>query len=463
MEEEESGMCRRSHVLVFPLPVQGHINPMLQFSKRLASKGLKVTLSTPIYVAKSSPPLAGSVSVHTFADGREEEGAEEESYDSYIERFKVIGLKTIASLIDKYSGTHTPINCLVFDSVLPWAADEVKRLGILAASFYTQSLAVNAVYFHVQCGKLSLPVSSPAVSLPGLPVLESHDLPSFVVHTDSYPGLLKLLLSQFSNLDATDLLLFNTFDKLEQEVLDWMGKQWPAKTLTIGPTVPSMYLDKRVEGDEDYGLHLYKPDIGTCVSWLDKKEAGSVVYASFGSLASLGDEQMNELAMGLKTSGKPFLWVVRATEESKLPSKFAEEVSASEEGLVVTWCPQLDVLSHKAVGCFLTHCGWNSTLEALSFGVPMIAMPQWTDQTTNAKCVEDVWKVGVRVHVDEKGIIRRDEIKHCIYEVLEGERWKEMKSNVAKLREFAEEAVDEGGSSDKNVEKFIDRLVSKSQ
>ncbi|KAK9141398.1 hypothetical protein Scep_011079 [Stephania cephalantha] len=462
MDKEESGMCRRSHVLVFPFPVQGHINPMLQFSKRLASKSLKVTLSTPIYVAKSSPPLVGSVSVHTFSDGREEEGAKEESYDSYIERFKVIGSKTIAALVEKYSGTNSPINCIVFDSVLPWAADVARRLGMVGASFYTQSLAVNAVYFHVQSGKLSLPVSS-HVSLPGLPVLESHDLPSFVVHTESYPGLLKLVLSQFSNLDGTDLLLFNTFDKLEEEVLDWMGKQWPAKTLTIGPTFPSMYLDKRVEGDEDYGLHLFKPDTGTCMSWLDKKEAGSVVYASFGSLASLGDEQMNELAMGLKTSGNPFLWVVRATEENKLPSKFAEEVSASEEGLVVTWCPQLDVLSHKAVGCFLTHSGWNSTLEALSFGVPMIAMPQWTDQTTNAKYVEEVWKVGVRVHVDEKGIIGRDEIKHCINEILEGERGKEIKSNAAKLREFAKEAVDEGGSSDKNIEKFIETLVSKLQ
>jgi len=166
---------------------------------------------------------------------------------------------------------------------------------------------------------------------------------------------------------------------------------------------------------------------------------------------------MAEVAWGLKNSNCYFLWVVRASEEKKLPSNFLQETT--EKGLVVTWCPQLDVLAHKAIGCFMTHCGWNSTLEALSLGVPMVAMPQWTDQPTNAKFIVDVWRVGIRIKVDEKGIVTKEEIEMCVGEVMEGERGKEMKKNSMRWKELAIEAVDEGGSSDKNIEEFLAKLA----
>ena len=233
-----------------------------------------------------------------------------------------------------------------------------------------------------------------------------------------------------------------------------MASQWPVKT--IGPVIPSMYLDKRLEDDKEYGLNLFKPNVDACMKWLDTREIGSVVYASFGSLAALGEEQMEELSLGLKNSKCYFLWVVRETEEKKLPDNFLEETT--EKGLVVTWCPQLDVLAHKAIGCFMTHCGWNSTLEALSLGVPMVAMPQWTDQPTNAKFIVDVWKVGIRIKLDEKGIATKEEIELCIREVMEGERGKEVKKNSLRWKELAIEAVDEGGSSDKNIEEFVAKL-----
>ena len=233
------------------------------------------------------------------------------------------------------------------------------------------------------------------------------------------------------------------------------SEQWPVKT--IGPTIPSMYLDKRLEDDKEYGLHLFKPDGDACMKWLDTKETGSVVYTSFGSLASLGEEQMEELTWGLKDSNYHFLWVVRETEQKKLPANFIEETT--EKGMVVSWCPQLEVLAHKAIGCFMTHCGWNSTLEALSLGVPVVAMPQWTDQTTNAKFIMDVWKVGVRIKLDEKDIATKEEIVMCISEVMEGERGKEMKMNSVRWKELAKEAVDESGSSDKNIEEFVAKLA----
>ena len=233
-----------------------------------------------------------------------------------------------------------------------------------------------------------------------------------------------------------------------------MASQWPFKT--IGPAIPSMYLDKRLKDDKEYGLNLFKPVMDICMKWLDTKEIGSVVYISFGSMATLGEEQMEEITWGLKNSNCYFLWVVRDAEEKKLPNNFLQETA--EKGLVVSWCPQLEVLAHKAVGCFMTHCGWNSTLEALSLGVPMIAMPLWSDQTTNAKNIMDVWKVGIRVKVDENGIGTKEEIELCIREVIEGERGKEMKRNSMKWKELTKEAVNEDGSSDKNIEEFVTKL-----
>nr|POF16838.1 udp-glycosyltransferase 74c1 [Quercus suber] len=98
---------------------------------------------------------------------------------------------------------------------------------------------------------------------------------------------------------------------------------------------------------------------------------------------------------------------------------------------------------------------WNSTLEALSLAVPMVAMPQWTDQPTNAKFIVDVWKVGVRIKLDERGIATKEEIELCIREVIEGERGKQMKMNSVRWKELAKEAVDKGGSFDKNIEEFV--------
>lgn len=235
---------------------------------------------------------------------------------------------------------------------------------------------------------------------------------------------------------------------------DWLAKIWPFRT--IGPSIPSAYLDKRLENDRDYGFSLFKPKNDVCMAWLDEKPKGSVVYVSFGSLIDLSIEQMQELAWGLKRSKSYFLWVVRETEEAKLPENFLEETS--KKGLVVTWCSQLEVLAHESVGCFLTHCGWNSSLEALSLGVPMVAMPQRTDQSTNAKYIMDVWKMGLKTPVDEKGIARWKSIQCCIEEIMEGEKGKEIKRNASKWRELSNQAVDEGGSSDKNIDEFVMRF-----
>ncbi|GLT33413.1 hypothetical protein SLA2020_080070 [Shorea laevis] len=450
--ERKPSVCENqvSHVLVFPFPAQGHINPMLQFSKRLASKGLRVTLINVTTLAKPLQLPTISINIESIEF---DEGDNKDDVMHLLEVYNAIIPGRLAKLIEKQNTSQYPAKFVIYDSSMPWALDVARSAGIDGAPFYTQPWGVNVIYYHLHLGTLKVPLEEPVAALPSMPVLEVTDLPSFA----PYPGLLNFLIAQFSNLEEARWIFCNTFDKLEDEVIKWMANHKPIKT--IGPTVPSLYLDKRLENDKDYSLNLFKPDVDACIKWLDSKEAASVVYVSFGSLATLGEEQMEEIAWGLKRSNSYFLWVVRETEQKKLPSNFVKETL--EKGLVVSWSSQLRVLAHEAVGCFITHCGWNSTLEALSLGVPMVAMPQGSDQPTNAKFVEDVWKVGIRVRMDENGIIRKEEIERCIKEVREGEKRMDIRSNSKRWKKLSKEAVDEGGSSDRNIDEFVAELMFK--
>ncbi|KAI3926030.1 hypothetical protein MKW98_028166 [Papaver atlanticum] len=423
-----------NHVLVVPYPSQGHINPMLQFSKRLISKGLKITLALTIHVAnKMETQINGPVKVEMISDGHDEGGVmQASSPQAYLERFAIVGSQTLTEIIERQRNLGDPVSCVVYDPFLPWALDVTKQFNLMGAAFYTQSCAVSSIYYYVQKGMMKSPATpGEVVSLPGLPPLEFSDLPSFVAGIGPFPSLLSTLLEQFGNIDKADWVLFSSFDKLEAEILICMSKLW--RVGAIGPTIPSKYLDKRIEDDEDYGFNLFEPKTSSCMIWLNSKKNNSVVYCDYN-----------------------FLWVVKQAEENKIPSEFLEKISTSDKGLMIRWCPQLEVLSHSAVGCFATHCGFNSTLEALSIGVPMIGFPQWTDQPTNAKFIEAMWEVGMRPKVDENGISRKKEIDLCVREIMEGgEKGKEMRRNARKWKELAKEAMEEGGSSDKNIEEFV--------
>ncbi|KAJ0094018.1 hypothetical protein Patl1_26089 [Pistacia atlantica] len=461
MENAKKPSCK-AHCLILSYPAQGHINPLLQFSKRLEQRGIKFTLVTTRFIVKTLHTASSSTSIalETISDGYDDGGINQaESISAYLERFWEVGPQTLSELVEKMNGLDSicPIDCIVYDSFLPWALHVAKKFGLFAASFLTQSCAVDSIYYHVQRGLLKLPLNDDEILLPGLPPLKPHDTPSFVYDMESYPAIFPMVVtSQFGNIHEANWVLCNTFYELEKEVVDWLAKLFSLST--VGPTIPSMYLDKQLENDKDYGFSIFNPNSEVCMKWVNDRPKGSVVYVSFGSLAALGAEQMEELAWGLKASDKHFLWVVREFEEAKLPKNFVEETA--EKGLVLSWCPQLDVLAHEAIGCFVTHCGWNSTLEALSLGVPMVAMPCWTDQSTNAKYIMDVWKMGLKAPADEKGIVKQKAIQDSILEILEGEKGKEIKKNAAKWKKLARKAMGEGGSSDKNIDEFVATLVN---
>ncbi|GAB4825800.1 hypothetical protein Ancab_008676 [Ancistrocladus abbreviatus] len=462
MEKQAAAIKERAHVLVVPFPATGHLNPMLQFGKCLASKGVKCTLVTTVFVSKtymqmdSAAASSSSIEIDTISDGYDETGClGAETVEAYMERSTAVGSKTLSELITRHSTTPNPVTCVIYDAMTPWVLDVTEKHGLIAAAFSVFSCAVTSIFYHACHGQLSLFPSSPSsVSFPGLPLLDNEDLPT-LLPPEEPPTLLQSLVELHASLDKADFVLLNTIYEWEEEVVDSISIQRPV--LTIGPTIPYVYLDNQVGDDKFYGLDLYKPDNEITTKWLEDKPPNSVVYVSFGSVCSLGEEQMMELAWALKASTCHYLWVISSSLQAKLPKDIFTEIG--EKGIVVNWSPQLEVLANKAIGCHLTHCGWNSTLEGLCLGVPMVAMPQCLDHMTTAKFIQDVWKIGKKVKRDEKGFVTRQEIMTHIVEVMHGEQAEEMRANAKRLSCLAKAAISEGGSSHKNINKFVDELT----
>ncbi|KAG2675795.1 hypothetical protein I3760_12G023100 [Carya illinoinensis] len=446
---------QRGHVIVLTYPAQGHINPLLQFGKRLASKGLKVTLATTHYTVKSIH--SATVGVEPISDGFDEAGFKQApSLEAYIDSFNSVGSKTLAELISKFNDSASPVNCIVYDSLLPWALQVARQFGIYGAVFLTNSASVCSMYWHIHHGNLTLPVKleTEQLLLPGLPPLGISNLPAFIEQPTRASAYLTLILEKFGLLEENDWVFCNSFEELESELVKAMKGLWPL--VMIGPMVPSAYLDQQINGDRTYGASLWELSSDQCLRWLETQLPKSVVYVSFGSMADITSQQAEEIAGGLIASNVHFLLVAKDSRD-KFPSGFLNSVQG--RGLIVPWCNQLEVLAHPAVGCFVTHCGWNSTLEALSIGVPMVALPQWSDQPTNAMFVEELWWVGVKAKKNKEGIVSRDELEMCIMEVMVGTKSEEIKENASKWRKLAIRAVSSGGSSDKNINEFVGKLM----
>ncbi|CAD6214102.1 unnamed protein product [Miscanthus lutarioriparius] len=460
-----------AHVLVVPCPTQGHMNPIVQFAKRLASKGVATTLVTTRFIQRTSGVDAHPAMVEAISDGHDEGGfASAAGVGEYLEKQAVAASASLASLIEARVSSADAFTCVVYDSYEDWVPPVARRMGLPAVPFSTQSCAVSAVYYHFRQGRLAVPPPPPPAAdggdggaaasrseaFLGLQEMERSEFPSFVFDHGPYPMIAKQALKQFAHEGKDDWVLYNSFEDLESEVLAGLTNYMKARA--IGPCVPLPAAEtagatgRRIT----YGANLVNLE-DTCIRWLDTKPHRCVAYVSFGSFASLDAAQTEELACGLLAAGKPFLWVVRATDEHQVPRHLLDEVTASGAAMVVPWCPQLDVLAHPAVGCFVTHCGWNSTLEALGFGVPMVAMALWTDQPTNARNVELAWRAGVRARRDAgAGMFLRGEVERCVRAVMdEGEEASAVRNAAGKWRDKACAAVAAGGSSDRNLDEFV--------
>ncbi|KAF2318992.1 hypothetical protein GH714_012264 [Hevea brasiliensis] len=309
-------------------------------------------------------------------------------------------------------------------------------------------LMVEAEGQELRIRTLNLKDSQLEEPVPELPPLKVKDLPG--VKTRDVEDFYHLLAELVNETKASSGLIWNSFEDLEQVELSALCKDFPIPIFTIGP------------------FHKYFPATSSslltqdksCISWLDKKAPNSVLYVSFGSIAEINEAEFLEIAWGLANSNQPFLWVVRpglvlgSEWIEPLPHGFLEKLGG--RGCIVKWAPQQEVLAHPAIGGFWTHNGWNSTLEGICEGVPMICHPIFGDQRVNARYVADIWRIGLHLEYKlERGVIERA-IKRLLVEA-EGQ---EMRKRIMTLKEKVEHCLKQGGSSYESLERLTSYILS---
>ncbi|XXG76429.1 hypothetical protein AAC387_Pa08g0780 [Persea americana] len=291
--------------------------------------------------------------------------------------------------------------------------------------------------------------------IPGLRDMCLRDLGGFIRVTDPKDFTLNFVIDEVQNSLKASMTIFNTFEDLEHEVLHAIRSMFPPRIYTIGP----LLLQCRLLPDDvlkSVKSSMWKEEV-ECLKWLDSHEAASVIYVNFGSTTVSTPQQLIEFAWGIAHSNHPFLWVIRPDlvmgDHTILPQDLMDEIE--ERGMHVRWCPQEDVLAHPSIGLFLTHCGWNSTLESISYGVPMLCWPFFADQQTNCRYACNEWGVGMEIDNN----VKREDIEGLIIEMMGGKKGKEVREKAMKWKESAEIAIKEGGSSHTNLELLIQELA----
>ncbi|KAL2928167.1 7-deoxyloganetin glucosyltransferase [Bienertia sinuspersici] len=414
----------KPHIVCLPAPLQGHISPMMKLAKLLHSRGFYITMIlTEFDVARLATSLAAESPIQqglndfgfeTIPDGLPPhnkrgvldlpELANSIQGDETNKALKSVLMRLNAS-------SHIPsISAIISDITMFFALGVGKELGIPMLGLCTTSACGMLGYLQydelIKRGLFPLKdescltngfLDTPIDWVPGLiKGTTMKHLPTFVRTMNIDDTMFNFLLATARNSSTTEGLIFNTFYELEGEVLEEIKTKIP-NLYAIGPL---SLLCKQVIEQELLPLrsNFWKEDTN-CIEWLDKRSPKSVIYVNYGSLAILTSDQLEEFAWGLANSKQPFLWVIRpglVEEEfgAILNNKYREEIKG--RGLISGWCPQEKVLQHPSIAVFLTHCGWNSTLESMSDGVPLICWPFFAEQQTNCLYACHEWRVGWR-------------------------------------------------------------------
>jgi UDP:flavonoid glycosyltransferase YjiC (YdhE family) len=290
--------------------------------------------------------------------------------------------------------------------------------------------------------------------IPGVQAIEPKDLMSELQVIDTSTPMLRLIKKALHEVKRADFILCNTVQEREAETLLALQDKQP--TYAIGPVFPN-------ESTKSVVATNLMSEFD-CTQWLKTKPQGSVLYVSFGSYCQVTKNEFEEIAQGLLLSKVSFIWVLRpdtiSYEEEGYIAPFEDQIS--DRGFIVPWCSQIEVLSNPAIGGFLTHCGWNSVLESMRIGVPMLCFPIFSDQITNRKLVVDDWGIGLNL-CDGKPISRlgvAEKINHLMSGKLDdGILQKEIK----KARQILEDALAVNGSSQQSLCKFISDVKAKIQ
>uniref|UniRef100_A0A453MES2 Glycosyltransferase n=1 Tax=Aegilops tauschii subsp. strangulata TaxID=200361 RepID=A0A453MES2_AEGTS len=413
------------HILFFPFLAPGHLIPIADMAAVFAAHGIRCTiLTTPVNAAiirstvdrandasRATGCPAIDISVVPFPDiGGLPPGVENGmALTSDVDRERFFeAAQLLREPFERFLADNRP-DAVVSDSFWHWSADAAAEHGVPRLAFLGTSMLARS---------------------------------------------------------CTESMVFNSFHGLEPDYVEHYHRTLGSRAWLVGPVALA---SKDMAGR---GTDALSPDADSCLRWLDTKPAGSVVYVSFGTLTSSSPAELHQLARGLALSGVDFVWVIGAAGQAPdssewMPEGFAELMARGDRGFIIRgWAPQLLILDHPALGGFLTHCGWNSTLEAVSTGVPMVTWPRYADQLHNEQLVVDVLGVGVSITGGKdyaaSGEVMGEAIAESIVRLMgDSEEGDAIREKVKDLGMKARCAVENGGSSYNDVGSLMDELMAR--
>ncbi|XP_015962689.1 UDP-glycosyltransferase 83A1 [Arachis duranensis] len=448
------------HFLAIPFQVSSHINPLLQLSNVLAKHGCKVTFLYTEFNHKRAKNSAAAqdhddeesskmIKFVTFPDGLGPEGDRSDSM-KVLQSIKRTMPSLLPKLIEDINALNfeNKITCILVTFNMSWALEVGHQLGIqCAALFPFSATSVASVHFIpklIEDGIIDSdgnPIKSQEIQLaPNMAMMDSKHFLWCNLGNDFF----KHLVQETKTMELlAEWWLCNSAYDLEPGAFSISPKLLP-----IGPLMES----DSSNNNNNKSSSFWQEDT-TCLEWLDQQQPQSVLYVSFGTLAVMESNQFKELALALDLIDKPFLWVIRPDNmDNKRNHKYPDEFHG-RKGKIVDWVSQKKILNHSAIACFISHCGWNSTIEGVYSGVPFLCWPFFIDQFWNESYICDIWKVGLGLNKDDNGFISKEEINKKVLQLLgdEGIRERSLKLKQVSRNNLAEE----GGQSTKNLENFV--------
>ncbi|CAA7019126.1 unnamed protein product [Microthlaspi erraticum] len=477
---------------------QGHLIPMVDIAKILAQQGNAVTLiTTPQNASRFSETVERArsesgleINVVKFPIAYKEFGLPEncETLDTLpskdlLRRFYDAVNKLQEPLETFLEQQEIPPSCMISDKCLFWTSQTAKRFEIPRIVFHGMCCfsLLSSHNVHLHSPHLSVSSDSEPFSIPAMPhriEIARAQLPGAFEKLANMDDVREKMREAESEAFG---VIVNSFQELEPGYAEAYSEAIKKKVWFVGPV--SLCNDRMVDLFDRGNNGNIAISETECLKFLNSMRPRSVLYVCLGSLCRLIPDQLIELGLGLEESGKPFIWVIK-TEEKYMNElkewlkreKFEERVRG--RGIVIKgWSPQAMILSHGSTGGFLTHCGWNSTIEGICFGVPMITWPLFAEQFLNEKLVVEVLKIGVRVGVeipvrwgDEEKVgvlVKKQSVVKAIKLLMvedcqRGDGEDENSEFVRRIQELAvmaRKAVEEGGSSSTNVSVLIQDIL----
>ncbi|CBI32766.3 unnamed protein product, partial [Vitis vinifera] len=413
------------HAILIPYPLQGHVIPFVHLAIKLASNGFTITFvntqSVHHQISQAQPHnspediFAGArnsgldIRYATVSDGFPVGFDRSLNHDQFMEGILHVYSAHVDELVGSIVHSDPPATCLIADTFYVWPSKISNKYNLVNVSFWTEPALVLSLYYHMHLLRshghfASFDNREDAIDyIPGVPEIKPTDLTSYLQATDITTVVHRIIYKAFDDVKRADFIICNTVEELESNTISAIHQKQPY--YAIGPLFPTGFTKSPVP------MNMWSES--DCAHWLTARPNGSVLYLSFGSYAHTSKHNI------------------------------------------------IEVISHPAIGGFVTHCGWNSILESVWCTVPLLCYPLLTDQFTNRKLVVDDWKIGINLCDGRR--MTREEVSEKISRVMFGKTADDLRKRIKDVRKTLENAVSPVGSSERNFSQFVKEAGDKIQ